>query len=409
MRILVISQYFWPENFPINDFAAGLQKRGHHLEVLTGIPNYPHGRFFQGYSFFGPKKDTFQKMEIHRVPLINRGNGDRTRLTLNFLSFAVMASILAPFYCRRKFDIIFAYEPSPITVALPALVMKIVKSAPIVFWMQDLWPESLSATGAISSNAALKIVELLVRLIYKGCDLVLAQSKAFIPSIVQLGGDPDRICYFPNSADSLYRPTSLPADAAERSLMPDGFRVVFAGNIGAAQDFHNILSAAEKLKPKKDIHWVILGDGRMSSWVQTEISKRGLSDTVHLLGRYPAEAMPRFFTLSDALLVTLKKEPIFALTVPSKIQSYLACAKPIIAAIDGEGARIVDEAGAGITCPAEDSKALSQAVLKLYEMTPEKRDAMGRRGRKYFEDNFEREKLMDRLTNLMMKLIKRKK
>ena len=287
MRILVISQYFWPENFPINDFAAGLQKRGHHLEVLTGIPNYPHGRFFQGYSFFGPKKDTFQKMEIHRVPLINRGNGDRTRLTLNFLSFAVMASILAPFYCRRKFDIIFAYEPSPITVALPALVMKIVKSAPIVFWMQDLWPESLSATGAISSNAALKIVELLVRLIYKGCDLVLAQSKAFIPSIVQLGGDPDRICYFPNSADSLYRPTSLPADAAERSLMPDGFRVVFAGNIGAAQDFHNILSAAEKLKPKKDIHWVILGDGRMSSWVQTEISKRGLSDTVHLLGKVP--------------------------------------------------------------------------------------------------------------------------
>ena len=119
--------------------------------------------------------------------------------------------------------------------------------------------------------------------------------------------------------------------------------------------------------------------------------------------------MPRFFALSDALLVTLKKEPIFALTIPSKIQSYLACAKPIIAAIDGEGARIVDEAGAGITCPAEDSKALSQAVLKLYEMTPEKRDAMGRRGRKYFEDNFEREKLMDRLIKLMMELIKRKK
>jgi glycosyltransferase involved in cell wall biosynthesis len=317
---------------------------------------------------------------------------------------------MAPFYFRKNnYDILFVYEPSPITVGMPALVLKQIKKIPIVFWMQDLWPESLSATGAIRSKSALKIVELLVRMIYKGCDRVLAQSKAFIPSIVQLGGHPDRICYFPNSADSLYRPTSLPADAAERSLVPDGFRVVFAGNIGAAQDFYTILTAAEKLKAKKDIHWVILGDGRMTSWVQTEISKRGLSDTVHLLGRHPAEAMPRFFTLSDALLVTLKKEPIFALTIPSKIQSYLACAKPIIAAIDGEGARIVDEAGAGITCPAEDSKALSRAVLKMYEMTQEKRDAMGRRGRKYFEDNFEREKLMDRLINLMMELIKRKK
>jgi glycosyltransferase involved in cell wall biosynthesis len=282
--------------------------------------------------------------------------------------------------------------------------MKIVKSAPIVFWMQDLWPESLSATGAIRSKAVLKITGLLVRFLYKGCDRILVQSKAFTPSILRLGADSGRIFYYPNSADSLYQPVSLPVDAAERSLMPDGFRVVFAGNIGAAQDFHNILSAAEKLKAKKDIHWVILGDGRMSNWVQAEISKRGLSNTVHLLGRYPAEAMPRFFALSDALLVTLKKEPIFALTIPSKIQSYLACAKPIIAGLDGEGARVVEEAGAGITCPAEDPTELAQAVLKMYRMTSEKRDSMGRRGRKYFEDNFEREKLLDRLIQLITEL-----
>jgi glycosyltransferase involved in cell wall biosynthesis len=409
MRILIVTQYFWPENFPINDFSSGLQDKGHDLEVLTGIPNYPSGRIFQGYSAFGPTKDTFNKIMIHRVPLVTRGNGGSIRLALNFMSFAIMASILSPFYCRNRFDIIFVYEPSPITVALPSIAIKWFKSAPMVIWMQDLWPESLSATGAIRSKAVLKIVELLVRLIYKGCDRILAQSKAFIPSIVRLGGDPDRICYYPNSADSLYQPTSLHADAAERSLVPDGFRVVFAGNIGAAQDFNCILSAAEKLKPKKDIHWLILGDGRMSNWVQAEIYKRGLSDTVHLLGRYPAEAMPRFFALSDALLVTLKKEPIFALTIPSKIQSYLACAKPIIAALDGEGARVVKEAGAGITCPAEDSKALSQAVLKLYEMTPEKRVEMGTRGRRYFESNFEREKLLDHLVKLMMELTKGKK
>lgn len=404
MRILVVSQYFCPENFPINDFVCGLQEKGHHLEVLTGTPNYPHGQIFQGYSVFGPNKDTFRDILIHRVPLIPRGNGDRIHLALNFLSFAVMASVLSPFYCRKKYDVIFAYEPSPITVALPALVMKIVKSSPMVFWMQDLWPESLSATGAIRSKAVLKIAELLVRFIYKGCDRILAQSKAFIPSIVQLGAESGKIFYYPNSADSLYQPVSLPAHAVERSLVPNGFKVVFAGNIGAAQDFQTILSAAGKLKTYKDIHWVILGDGRMSNWVKTEISRRGLSGTVHLLGRYPAETMPRFFSLSDALLVTLKKEPIFALTIPSKIQSYLACAKPIIAALDGEGARVVEEAGAGITCPAENPTELAQAVLKMFRMTPEKRDSMGRRGRKYFEDNFEREKLIDCFTQMMTEL-----
>jgi glycosyltransferase involved in cell wall biosynthesis len=409
MRILVITQYFWPENFPINDFASGLQDKGHDVEVLTGIPNYPQGRIFQGYSAFGPTKDTFKEMVVHRVPLVPRGNGSRIRLALNFVSFAVMASIFSPLYCRKRYDIIFVYEPSPITVALPAIVLKMFKSAPIVFWMQDLWPESLSATGAIRSKAVLNIAELLVRLIYKGCDYIFAQSKAFIPSIIQLGGDPDRIFYYPNSAAPLYRPMSLAADAAERSLVPDGFRVVFAGNVGAAQDFNNILSAAEMLTSHKDIHWIILGNGRMSSWVEAEIYKRGLSDTVHLLGRHPVEAMPRFFALADALLVTLKKEPIFALTIPSKIQSYLACGKPIIAALDGEGARTIDEAGAGLTCPAQNPTALSRAVLNVYEMAQGERDVMGAKGRKYFESHFEREMLLDRLIGLLSQLKKQGK
>ena len=401
MRILLVSQYFWPENFPINGFISALKDKGYELEVLTGIPNYPLGQIFQNYSFFGPTTDTFKEIVIHRVPLIPRGDGNHIRLALNYVSFAVMASLLSPFYCRNRYDVIFAYEPSPITVALPAMVMKNVKSAPLVFWMQDLWPESLSATGAVRSKAVLKITELLVRFIYKGCDRILAQSKAFIPSIVKLGGEYDRILYFPNSADPLYQPVLPPDDSIEQSLLPSGFRVVFAGNIGVAQDFHTILSAAEQLKPHKDIHWIIFGDGRMSNWVKTEISRLGLSDTVHLLGRFPAESMPRFFSLADALLVTLKKEPIFALTIPSKIQSYLACAKPIIAALDGEGAKVVDEAGAGITCSAENPTKLAQAVLKMYRITPDERNAMGLRGRKYFEKNFALARLIARFTQLM--------
>lgn len=404
MRVLIVSQYFWPENFPINDFVSGLKDRGHHVEVLTGIPNYPDGRYFRRYSLFGPRRESFGGIPVYRVPLIPRDGGDHLHLALNYLSFAVMASLLSPFYCRKTYDVIFAYEPSPITVALPALVMKMVKSAPLLFWMQDIWPESLSATGAVRSKPILKMTELLVRFIYKGCDRILVQSRAFIPSIVKLGGARDRIVYYPNSADSLYRPVTLPADAAERSLVPDGFTILFAGNIGAAQDFDTILSAAAVLKSNRDVQWIILGDGRMANWVKAEITRRGLAHTVTLLGRYPAEAMPRFFALADALLVTLKKEPIFAMTIPSKIQSYLACAKPIIAALDGEGARVVEEAGAGITCPAESPAELARAAMKMYRMTPAERAAIGRSGRRYFEDNFEREKLIDRLTQLMTDL-----
>ncbi|MCP4372429.1 MAG: glycosyltransferase family 4 protein, partial [Deltaproteobacteria bacterium] len=194
-------------------------------------------------------------------------------------------------------------------------------------------------------------------------------------------------------------------NAPERAMMPEGFCVTFAGNIGAAQDFSTILNASERLKGHKDIHWVIIGDGRKFNWIQKEIIKIGLSKTVHLLGRYPSESMPRFFALSDALLVTLKKEPIFALTIPSKVQSYLACGKPIIAGLDGEGARVVQEAGAGLACPAENPKALAESVLTLYNMSLREREEMGKKGRSYFEKHFEREMLLDRLEGWMKELV----
>ncbi len=207
----------------------------------------------------------------------------------------------------------------------------------------------------------------------------------------------ERIRYFSNSAEEFYRPVTLAADAPERVSMPEGFRIMFAGNIGAAQDFETIITAAERLKAYPDIHWVILGDGRMAAWVKDQIEKRRLGGTVHLLGRHPVESMPRFFSLADAMLVTLKKQPIFSLTVPAKVQSYLACGKPLIAALDGEGARIVREAAAGLTPSAENPEELANAVLEMYRMSGAEREAMGARGRQYFEIHFERNVLLGRL------------
>lgn len=405
MKVLIVTQYFWPEDFRINDLALGLKQRGWEVTVLTGKPNYPRGRFFEGYGFLKRSRDSYEGIPVIRIPLLPRGEGGALRLAANYISFSLLASILGPLYCRGRFDAIFVYEPSPVTVGIPAIVLKKFRGAPIFFWIQDLWPESLSATGMVRSPFILRTVEKLVRYIYRRCDRLLVQSRAFADPVRRLGADPDRIVYFPNSAEELYQPVSLPEDATERSLLPAGFRVMFAGNIGASQDFETILAAAERLKVYKDIHWVVLGDGRMAGWVAQEVRRRGLSDNVHLLGKYPVADMPRFFALADVMLVTLKRDPIFALTIPSKIQSYLACGRPIIAALDGEGARIIEEAGAGMAVRAEDSAALADAVLNMYRMTPDERASMGASGRSYFLANFERNMLLDRLDKQMKEFI----
>jgi colanic acid biosynthesis glycosyl transferase WcaI len=405
VKILIVTQYFWPESFPINDLVLGLRERNHRITVLTGIPNYPEGRVLSGYGLLKNRKQDYHGIKVFRVPLVPRGRGGGFRLVLNYCSFALCASILAPFVCRDTYDLIFVYEPSPITVGLPALVLKRLKSAPILFWMQDLWPESLSATGAVRSKRILKMVARLVRFIYRGCDRILIQSRAFSPQVESLGVKSERIFYYPNSAEEFYRPMQLDADAPECSLMPSGFRVMFAGNVGAAQDFATILKAASKLKGYPDIHWLIVGDGRMRPWVETQVQRRGLKENMHLLGRHPVQTMPRFFSLADVLLVTLRKDPIFELTIPSKVQPYLACAKPIIAALDGEGARVIKEAEAGVVCPSGDPEALREAVLALYSMSKKEREAMGLRGRDYFEKHFERTMLLDRLEKWMQELL----
>lgn len=387
--------------------AKGLHDRGHQVTVLTGIPNYPAGKFYPGYGLFQRLVDDYQGIKVIHAPLIPRGNGGTLRLILNYLSYALCASVLAPIRCRGAFDLILVYETSPITVGFPALILKKLRNIPIIFWVQDLWPESLSATGAVSSRFILGLTGLLVRWIYRGSDLILVQSLAFVPSIERDGGSGKKIGYFPNSAADFYRPVTVADGAPERTLLPRGFRLIFAGNIGAAQDFETILAAAELLKDYQDLQWVILGDGRRRPWVEEQVRARGLSGTVRLLGRYPAEVMPRFFALADALLVTLKNKPIFALTIPSKVQAYLACGRPIVAALDGEGARVVEESGVGLAGPAGDPAALAANVLALYRLSKSERRAMGLRGRAYFEQHFEPERLLDRLEELMREVKER--
>jgi len=397
MRMLIVSQYFWPETFRINEVARDLVSRGHDVTVLCGTPNYPAGRVFEGYGWFRRTREAWCGVQIVRVPVVPRGQGSRWRLAANYLSYAMMASLLGPIRCRGRTDVVLVFQMSPVIQGIAAVVMKLVRGAPMLFWVQDLWPESLIAVGAIRRRWMLWPIDALVRALYRASALVLIQSRAFRGHVESHGVRPDRIRYFPNLAESTYVP--LPVEAAHPALarVPAGFRVMFAGNIGAAQDLPTVLAAAELSRVRRDVHWVIVGDGSMRTWVQSEIERRELSATVHMLGRFPVEDMPRMFAGVDALLVTLRRDPVLSLTIPAKVQSYLACAKPIVGALDGEGAAVIAEAGAGVCSPAEDPQALAAQVLGLCDLDVSSRLEMGRRGRDYFLANFASDMLLGRL------------
>jgi len=397
MRILIVSQYFWPETFRINEVARDLVSRGHDVTVLCGTPNYPAGRVFEGYGWFRRTREVWCGVQIVRVPVIPRGRGSPWRLAANYLSYAVSASLFGPFRCREKYQVILMFQMSPVTMGIAAVVMKRLRRAPLIFWVQDLWPESLIAVGAIRARWLLWPIEALVRGLYRASALVLIQSRAFRSHVESRGVRSDRVRYLPNLAESTYIP--LPIEAAHPALaeVPYGFRIMFAGNIGAAQDLPTVLAAAKLTQHRADVHWVIVGDGSMRAWVQSEIGCRNLSHTVHLLGRFPVEDMPQMFAGVDALLVTLRRDPVLSLTIPAKVQSYLASAKPIIGALDGEGAAVILEAGAGVCSPAEDPQALAAIVLGLCDLDAAKRAEMGRRGREYFLAHFGSDLLLSRL------------
>lgn len=400
LRILVVSQYFWPENFRINDLVREWTARGHQVTVLTGRPNYPGGKIFPEYQQNPARFAQFDGVHVYRVPMLARSSGS-FRLALNYLSFVLGASLFGPWRLRGcSPDVIFVFEPSPVTVGLPAVMLGRLKRCPVVFWALDLWPETLAAVGVIRHPKALGAVAQMVRFIYNRCTLVLGQSRSFLPSISRHCDDPDKVRYFPSWAEDVFQ---QPVDEPVIEIPPalGTLSILFAGNVGDAQDFPAILDAADRLKHRNDIRWLIVGDGRRSAWVAEQVRARGLEERVLLLGRFPVERMPAFYAQADALLVSLKRDPAFSMTIPGKVQSYLAAGRPIIGMLDGEGADVIQRAGAGLVCPAGDSAALAETIQRFAETSPQERQQMGEQGQAYAKAEFDRNTLMSRLLNLL--------
>lgn len=397
-RILIVSQYFWPENFRVNDLTEELERRGHDVTVLTGQPNYPNGRIFPTYRADRSAFGHFGKTPVIRVPIIPRGQSSLW-LLLNYLSFAVSASLIGTWKLRgRSFDAIFVFQTSPITAALPAILLRRLKRAPMLMWVLDLWPDTLSAVGVVKSPRMLAVIEKLVRFVYRNCDRILVQSQVFTTKVARLAGGSVKIRYFPGWAETIFVNAGRAVNSAvELEPYRDDFKIVFAGNIGEAQDFPAIIDAVDAMRAVSRLRWIIVGDGRAAPQAREEIARRGLQDKIVFLGRFPLERMPSFFIKADALLVTLRKEPIWSMTIPGKVQSYLASGKPLLGMLDGEGARVICDAGAGFVAPAGDGHALAEQVGRLMATDPSARKTMGAAGTRYGQREFNRRQLVDAL------------
>lgn len=396
MRVLILSQHFWPETFRINEVAESLIAAGCEVTVLTGQPNYPEGRIFDGYRAGAMTVEQQPAgYDIHRVPLVPRGPGGARRLVANYLSFLCAATVLGPWTLRGKsFDVIFVYGTSPILQAIAGIPLKWIKRAALVTWVQDLWPQSLEVTGFVRNRRLLGAVATVVRWIYRRNDLLLVQSHAFATAVAPMAGRTP-VEYHPNPGELAF--SQPPAAEAPALTLPPGFNVVFAGNFGTVQALDTIVEAAAQLQATHpQVRIVMVGSGGRGPWLESEIQRRGLGNIL-LAGRFPPDAMPGILEQASAVLVTLNRGEILSQTIPSKVQAYLASGRPIIAALDGEGARVVQEAGAGLAVPAEAASALADGIRTLHDLSPAERAAMGDAGRRYYRHHFSPDVLAARL------------
>jgi glycosyltransferase involved in cell wall biosynthesis len=403
MKILVVTTYYWPESFRITDLVAGMRSRGHEIEVLTGLPNYPGGRFFDGYGLGGPFNEEHDGVQVRRVPVVPRGEGGAFRLILSYLSFPFTASLRALTLWRRNWDVVFVMQLSPVTVILPAVVIRALYRVPVVIWSQDLWPESIAAAGFARSRAFFSMVRALSGWLYRHCDRILTSSRAFHPRLEALGVRMERLGYLPQWAEEVYSKASGSPVLADEAWSR-GFPLMFAGNLGRVQALDTILAAAELLREDPDIHWVFLGDGVLRDWLADEAQRRGMADRVFLLGKKPVEEVPAYFAKAAAMLVSLKPDDTMALTVPAKVQAYLAAGRPIVGSLDGEGARVITESGSGWSAPAGDAQALAALVSRMKALDPAERTEMGRRGQAYCAKHFSREGCLDTLERALQEV-----
>ena len=412
-RILFVCQYFYPEVFRGNDIAFHWAEEGHEVHVVTGVPNYPDGVFHKGYGVFKKRQETIKGVHVTHLPIVPRGNDSKIMLMLNYFSYFIVACMYVlwkvfadsfkgflGFKKSFEFDFVFCQQLSPVMMSLPAVLYKKLKKVRLYTWVLDLWPESLSAAGGISNKHILGFFDWFVKKEYKWSDKILTSSKSFDQSIRTYGDYKGKIVYYPQWSDGSPSTPFLPPNYSLPEIL-SGFKVMFAGAVGEAQGMECNMQATLLTKERKDIKWVIVGDGRRLPWVQQFVKEHGLEETVLTLGRYPSETMPLFFEKADVMLVSLTDSPLFNLYAPAKISSYMASGRPIIACLNGEGAEVVKAAECGWLVAAGDAEGLAKLVIRLADENKETLNAKGACGLKFYKENFDKEKCLSNLDDIV--------
>ena len=397
MKILIISQYFYPENFRINDLAIELKTRGHEVSVLTGLPNYPSGEYYSGYSKNKNCDEIWFDIPIYRCKLRPRKTGS-VNLIRNYLSFVIEANKKIKEIENQDFDLIYVFEVSPITVALPAIKFKKKKNIPIVINIQDLWPENIVAVTGITNLIIIGLINKMVNSIYKHCDLILTASPSFVDKIKERIKNKDKVKYWPQY--SIVSKTKEDISLYNR----DFFNIVFTGNIGEAQGIDLAIEAANILKDEK-ICWHFVGDGRNKEKLEKMVKDYKITDKVIFYGFHPEEEIPKFLKNADAALLILKPNPIFEMTIPAKLQTYLSCGVPILGCVSGEGRRIIEESQAGIVSEEISVDALVKACRKFVCLNSEDLDKYKDKAYQYGEENFNKLELISRLEKMLEEIV----
>ena len=418
-HILIISQYFYPETFRVNDMAVEWVKRGYKVTVLTGIPNYPMGKFYEGYDYTHRRKEVWNGIDIIRIPLIPRGNSRNKLLnafgmSANYLSFIASGWLWVKSAQAKqlKADLVFTVEVSPMTQALIGCWYSDRYHVPNFLYVQDLWPENVQTVTGITNPVVIKPIERMVDYIYRNTDEIFTASPSFVREIVRRGVSENKVHYWPQYAETFYRPVGR-FEAVEKlkerglssltkRMKEDIFNIAFTGNIGTAQGLDILPKVAERLKIGKrlgvhstrTVRFVIVGDGQYQERLEQEIDERKVRDMFIFLPRQPSEVIPELLALCDIAFLSFSADKLWEMTIPAKLQSYMACGMPILAVASGETERVVNEAQCGVCCPIGDSSALATAIEKLMELDLDK---MGRNSRNYAEKHFKKDTLMDEM------------
>ncbi len=389
-HILIVSQYFYPEQFRINDIATEWVNRGYKVTVLTGIPNYPKGKFYKGYGWFKKRKETWNGVDIIRIPLFARGKTS-IGMVLNYFSF-VFSGFFWKVFTKIKADLVFTFEVSPMTQALIGVWYSKKRKIPNYLYVQDLWPENVEIVTGIHSKLVINPISKMVNYIYKNCDKVFATSPSFVEEIQKrLSGSEEKVIYWPQYAESFY----CPLDEKNNLIPNDGvMNITFTGNIGTAQGLEILPKVAVILKEKeKKVRFNIVGEGRNKQNLLECIEKNGVSDYFNMIGWQESKDVPAILSASDVAFLSFENNPLYSKTIPAKLQSYMACGIPILASACGETKRVIEEANCGMVAEIGNAEALSEIIIK-YSILPEKaKKEMGSNAVSYCNANFNRENL----------------